>query len=142
MHKVLYCRLQMCNDTGLLLHMCSMTLYTKYLRHCPVHLSVKNMHNRTSCRIQRRPIFALSFRIVRTSTTNLLVRGLGVEDQKNGLRGSSDLTPCVLFLWFWPKSKSNNQNQKHLIRWNNKFEILLPLFLFTAYGKVLSLSSM
>jgi len=56
-------------------------------------------------------------------TTIFLVRELGIKDQQLALQG-----PNLIF-GVWSKRRSTSQNQEHLMNWNNKFFILLPLFL-------------
>ena len=67
------------------------------------------------------------------------VGGLGVEDQQWPPR-ISDLTACVCFFLgggggVGPKRKSTDQNQEHLMNWNKRFEILVPLFLLSCWRK-------
>jgi len=61
---------------------------------CPLFLRVTITHDRTSSRIERRPILRFTFvQYVVGLITILLVGGLGIEDQQNVLRGRTDPSP-------------------------------------------------
>jgi len=45
------------------------------------------------------------------------------------------LLVIISFCWVGPKRKSTDQNQEHLMNWNNRFEIPVPLFLLSCWRK-------
>jgi len=64
-------------------------------------------------------------------TLVILVGGLGVEDQQNGLYDVWILLDMILFYGVGPKWKSTDRNQEH--RWTAtvNFRYFLPLFVLT-----------
>jgi len=61
---------------------------------------------------------------------------LGVGDQLNVLDEVFFLLHVISLWGDGPKWMYTDRNHEHLMNWNNKFQILLRLFLSTSYGKV------
>jgi len=80
----------------------------------------------------------LLFLLVHGLTTILLVGGLADEDRQNGLR-HVPIVLHVICLCGVGQNTATDQNQEHLIHWNNKLAVLLIPLLLTSCGKVMSL---
>lgn len=109
---------------------CTVWLYTRNIMCCLNKLDsfmLTIVKNCISCSVE-----LLLFLFVRGLKIVVLVHELGTEDQQIGHQ-------VICFLEVAPKKKSADWDQEHLRNGNNKFEIPLLLFLFTSYGKVLSL---
>jgi hypothetical protein len=73
--------------------------------------------------------YTLRFPFVRGLTTVLLVGGLGVDDEENGLRRFPLLLHVIPFRWDRAKRKPIDQNQEHLMNKSNQFETVFSSFL-------------
>jgi hypothetical protein len=59
-------------------------------------------------------------------------RKFGVKDEQDVFHQVPILLHVISFCVVGPNRKYTDQNQEHLTNWDNKFEILLPLFLLTS----------
>jgi hypothetical protein len=74
--------------------------------------------------------YSLSFLLVSGLTAILLVSGLGVEDQQNGLREVPILGREISFYVGGPEKKSADKNEVYLVTWSSQMRFLLPPGLF------------
>jgi hypothetical protein len=74
-----------------------------------------------------------------TAENDFPARWIGREDQYNDAGKDPILLSVTYFCGREPKAKFTDQNEEHLIKWNNKFGMLVPLLVMMSQGKVLSL---
>jgi hypothetical protein len=73
-------------------------------------------------------------------TTKFLVSRLAIKTQKND-HYEDPVLLHILFMGYGQKESLTDQNQKPVTKWSNKLKILIKLFLYISYGKVLSQSA-
>jgi len=67
--------------------------------------------------------YNLCLLLVRGAKSVLLIGGLGVRNQRNGLRKVAILLHAVSFYGIGPNGKYATRSQGYLVNWKDKFEL-------------------